>query len=252
MRMLSFIFCLLITFSVRAELLKPQTSGEVEILKSTFSALEILEEWARLKGINLSIDRSFPKKSIFHLRGKKSLSSEELDAYVTGVVGQSQFTLVTFPGSKLVKVISSRDVRYEPLPVYRNVNDVPENHSYAQMVYELKHIDPKDLARNLRPFLSRYGRVIDHSNIIYVADETRNLKRIGKIINFLDTDEYAKSLKRTEELNKKHEKVVKEEKSLIQILSEKEIIFLIIFFILGSIIGFGTRGYLMKRVEGGW
>lgn len=252
MRLLIFIFILLLTSVAQAELLKPKASGEVEVLKSSFSALEILEEWAKLRGINLSIDRDFPKKAIFHLRGKKSLKSEELDAYITGVVGQSQFTLVTFPDSKFVKVLNTRDVRYEPLPVYKNMKEVPENHSYAQMVYELKHIDPRDLARNLRPFLSRYGRVIDHSNIIYVADETRNLKRIGKIINFLDTEEYAKSLKQTQELNKKHEKVVKEEKSIIQILSEKEIIFLIIFFIMGSIIGFGARGYLMKRIEGGW
>lgn len=236
----------------QSQILRPLDGERVEILKSSFTAQEVLEAWGRLRGLNLSVDQDFKKKVVFHLKGKKVFSKTELDSYVSAVVGQSGFTLITFPDSPFVKVLSSRDVRYEPVPVYKDKDVVPEDHSYSQMVYELKHIDPRALARNLRPFLSRYGRVIDDSNMIYVADENLNLRRIGKIIGFLDSAEYARSVKRTAELNKRHETVVKKEKSLIQILSEKEIIFLLIFFLLGGIIGFGTRGYVVKRIEGGW
>jgi hypothetical protein len=68
----------------------------------------------------------------------------------------------------------------------------------------------------------------------------------------VDVDTYDKDKKEIAEINEKHKKIMKNEKSFVTILIENNGIFLIVFMILGLILGFGIRGYLMKRVEGGW
>jgi hypothetical protein len=248
------LFLIVMSSTYAGVIIKDVGNGQVEIQGKSFVAGDLLAEWAQVRSFNLSVDQKFSKTKKFRIHGPRVFTPEALDSYVSSVVNKSHHTLIKFPGSNFVKVLNARDVRYEALPVYKDIKDIPKDLNYAQMIYQLKHIGPADLARNLRPFMSRYGRIIDekYSNVIYVADVDQNLRRIYKIIDFLDTEKYAKSIKTTQELNKKHEKVLKKEKTLIEILSEKEIIFLIIFFILGSIIGFGTRGYLMKRIEGGW
>ena len=59
-------------------------------------------------------------------------------------------------------------------------------------------------------------------------------------------------MKEVEEINEKHKKVLKKEKSVFDILTQNNAVFLVLFTLVGLIMGFGIRGYLMKRVEGGW
>jgi general secretion pathway protein D len=106
----------------------------------------------------------------------------------------------------------------------------------------------------MRPFLGRFGRIIDvkNSNSVYVADTGNNIRRIAQIAHYLDTEGYSKNRREMQEINEKHKIARTKSKSFYEILTKNESIFILIFFLMGSIIGFGTRGYMMKKIEGGW
>lgn len=237
-----------------AAVLEETPEGDYRITKPVVTAGEMLDAYVNLKKLNLSADRDFPYQKSFQVNGLTIIKSSQIDSYVTNLVAQSGMTMVRFPDSNLVKVLNARDIRYETIPVHKKVSAIPKDHSWSQMVYTLKYIEPSQLTRNLRPFLSRYGRIIDekYSNVIYITEENANLRRLMDIIQFLDTEAYAKNMKETKQLNQKHEQVIGKEKGILEILSSNQIIFLILFFVLGSIIGFGIRGFMMKRIEGGW
>jgi hypothetical protein len=96
--------------------------------------------------------------------------------------------------------------------------------------------------------------VIDVANAesIHIADNATNVRRLVKLIQILDTEEFVKSKKEIDDLNEKHKKILTKEKSWYEIFSQNNGIFLFVFLLVGLIIGFGTRGYMMKRIEGGW
>lgn len=118
----------------------------------------------------------------------------------------------------------------------------------------LKYVESYDIARNLRPFITRYGRVIDekNANTIILADTGKNIHRIHKLIEKLDTSDFLVRKKKVEKINSTAKREVKKNKSVLEYIKDQHVLFLIAFALIGGIIGFGTRGYLMKRIEGGW
>ena len=73
-----------------------------------------------------------------------------------------------------------------------------------------------------------------------------------KIIQELDSPDYLKSAAEVKELNEKNKKTIEKKKGFIEILNNNNVIFLLLFSLVGAVIGFGIRGYAMKRIEGGW
>jgi general secretion pathway protein D len=162
--------------------------------------------------------------------------------------------MIVDPAVPFIQVIQSRDARYTTLPVYDDLKALPNNDNFVQFNYRLKYADPADVARNMRPFMSRYGRVIDvkHSKSIHILDSADNVKRLIAITQIVDVESYTKDKEEIEAINAKYRKLLKNEKSFLSILVENNGIFIVVFMILGLILGFGIRGYVMKRVEGGW
>ena len=53
-----------------------------------------------------------------------------------------------------------------------------------------------EIARNFRPFMSRYGRIIDikQTNTIIIADTGSNINRLAKMVKFLDVAGHEEAL----------------------------------------------------------
>lgn len=153
-----------------------------------------------------------------------------------------------------INVISSRDLRYATLPVYTNILDVPETDEGIQYNYTSKYYGSEDVVNILRPFLSRYGRVISSksSNTIHISETGKNVKRLVKIIQAMDNEETLKSKKEVDEINEKNKKLISKDKGYLDTFIKNSGLLMIVFLLIGLIIGFGGRGYMMKKVEGGW
>ncbi|WP_127717994.1 hypothetical protein [Halobacteriovorax sp. HLS] len=111
----------------------------------------------------------------------------------------------------LYRIVRSRDLRYNTVPLVEVSKDkapqLPSNHDYFMMEYKLDHpSSSRIISKNLRPFLSRYGRVIapDGVNRILVQDSANNLNRIYQLITHLDQEIDKEILRKVEKREQRH------------------------------------------------
>jgi general secretion pathway protein D len=251
--MRTIILFLILTTCLHAEVLKRNSEGDFTLNKQTFKISEVLSDYARLMNYNLNVSSEFQDED-FTVQGVPTIKKDQIENYVSILLSQSGNAVIRMPDSNYLQVISGRDIRYTPLPIYKKLEDIPKNDNQAQFSHALKYIDSSELSRNMRPFLSRYGRIIDikHANAINITDTGTNLRKMAQIALHLDTEAFKKSQKEIEDINEKNKQSLKPGKSLIEILTQSSGMFICIFFLIGIILGFGSRGYMMKKVEGGW
>jgi len=107
------------------------------------------------------------------------------------------------------KIINARDIRYTPTKLIDGyVDEIPDNSDYIQAIFQLKNKDyTGQIVRNFRPFMSRYGRILDikRSNSIIITDSGVNIKRLKKLIKILDVPQAALSKNELKELKKEKE-----------------------------------------------
>lgn len=243
---------ILISGSLYAEVLKKTTDGDFVLTKNTISASELITDYARLMGYNMNIS-TYVKDESFEVQGEMLIPKDQIESYVSSILMAAGSAMIRAKDSRFLQVIDARDIRFTTVPTYTKLEDIPENVNYAQYSFVLKYIESSDLARNMRPFMSRYGRIIDvRDHMVYIIDNGKNLRRIGKIAQALDTEEFLKSKKEIDSINEKYKQSKVKSKTFYEILTQNQTIFILIFFLMGSIIGFGTRSFVMKKVEGGW
>lgn len=218
-----------------------------------FSLQEILQDYAKIHQINITFPSDYKDTKIFTY-GDLKFEEQKIMKFISMAFNQEGYTLLPNDLMNLIKVINARDVRYMDLPVFKNPEELPNTNNYVQYITSFKYADSAQVARNLRPFMSRYGRVIDeaNSNTLIISDTAENLRRIKKILSHLDTEQFMKDKILIEKLNAENESIVVEEKSFLQVISDQHILFIVLFSLVGLIIGFGIRGYMMKKIEGGW
>jgi general secretion pathway protein D len=78
-------------------------------------------------------------------------------------------------------------------------------------VIALKHVSAAEIARNFRPFMSRYGRIIDikQTNTIIIADTGSNINRLAKMVKFLDVPGHEETLQIVKVKNSSAQEIAK-------------------------------------------
>lgn len=120
------------------------------------------------------------------------LQSDQLDQLLSISLYQEGYTRIQ-EDKNIVRVIPTRDVRYDTAKIFDGKEDglevVPNTYDYFSYVVYFEHPDRiKTVARNIRPFVSRYGRVIDFegSGRLILADSGKHIKRLVPMIKKLD------------------------------------------------------------------
>ena len=137
----------------------------------------------KLTGINLILDRD--------LKGKVSIMAPT--AITVGDAWKAYLTALNINGYTLVKsgsfykIVQSRDIRYTPTKIYTGTY-TPETENYVMRIITLKNVNSTEVTRSFRPFMSRYGRIIDikQTNTIIVQDTGANINRLVRLIKFID------------------------------------------------------------------
>lgn len=239
----------LIAFCAFAQIKKSGNDWEIE--KNKVDLKSLARSYAIEKDLNLTIPHDFKNSSI-EIYGSKIIKKDEIDKFVSKVFFEQGYTFII--RDSLLQVVNMRDVRYQSVKMYKDIKKVPRTYNIVQYTTNTTHIPSRDISMNLRPFMGRYGRIIDESNgqSIVVQDSALNIHRVHQIIKLLDTPLYQKRLERLRAMNKKLDPELVYEESLTEVLSDQHVLFIILFSLLSLVIGFGIRGYLMKRIEGGW
>jgi len=224
---------------------------KVEFQNSNFMISDLIKDYATTEKMNVVFDSDYRDGQVMTV-GPRNIDKASFELYISTMLSQSGFGMRILPETRTLSVFNRRDVRYIITSSYSDLTKVPDTYEHIQFMYELKHIQSAELARNLRPFIGRYGRIIDHTNSILLSDTGKNVRRVMKIIQELDNPDYLKSAAEVKELNEKNKKIFEKKKGFIEILNNNNVIFLLLFSLVGAVIGFGIRGYAMKRIEGGW
>lgn len=102
--------------------------------------------------------------------GKVNWSQENANSLIGEVLAKSGFARVKAPNKNSYYIVTGRDIRYESnLVSYSATKDKndelppPNAADWIELVYKSENGPDvtSSISRNLRPFLSRYGRVID-------------------------------------------------------------------------------------------
>jgi general secretion pathway protein D len=175
--------------------LNPETAFGPEVVKSfnfpNTSLVDLTKHMQKLTGINLILDQK--------LKGKVSIMAPS--AITVGDAWKAYLSALNMNGYTLVKsgtffkIVQVRDIRYTPTKIYTG-NYTPDTENYAMRIIPLKNISSTEVTRSFRPFMSRYGRIIDikQTNTIIAQDTGSNINRLVRLIKFIDVPGHEESL----------------------------------------------------------
>lgn len=190
--------------------LNPETAFGPEIVESfdfpDTDIMEITRHMQKLTGINLILDKD--------VKGKVSIIAPT--PITVGDAWKAYLAALNMAGYSLIKtgafykVINARDIRYTPTKIYTG-NYTPDTENYLMRVISLKHVSAAEIARNFRPFMSRYGRLIDikQTNTIIIADTGSNINRLAKMVKFLDVAGHEEALQIVKVRNSSAQEIAK-------------------------------------------
>lgn len=96
------------------------------------------------------------------------ITAENADTLFTYILDLNGYARIPTAEKDTYLVISARDLRYHSFPSI-NVDantppKIPQNYDYYMMTYKFTNYlqgQPRDAANSMRPFMSRYGRIIE-------------------------------------------------------------------------------------------
>ena len=175
--------------------LNPETAFGPEVVTSfdfpNIELTDLTKHMQKLTGINIILEKD--------LKGKVSIMAPS--AITVGDAWKAYLTALNVNGYTLVKsgafykIVPSRDIRYTPTKIYTG-SFTPETENYVMRVIPLKNINSTEVTRSFRPFMSRYGRIIDikQTNTVIVQDTGSNINRLIRLITFIDIPGHEESL----------------------------------------------------------
>ena len=155
------------------------------------SLTDLTKQMQKLTGLNLIMDKE--------LKGKISIMTPS--PITVGDAWKAYMTALEMNGYGLVKtgayyrIVATRDIRYMPTKIYTG-SFAPNTDNYIMKILPLKNINSTEITRSFRPFLTRYGRLIDikQTNTIIVQDTGANINRLARLIKFIDVPGHEETL----------------------------------------------------------
>jgi len=191
--------------------LNPETAFGPEVVQSfdfpETTLEDLTKQMQKLTGINLIMDGKGLKGKVSIIAPSPITVGDAWKAYLTALEING-FTLVK--SGSFYKIVTTRDIRYTPTKIYTG-NYTPNTDNYVMRILPLKNIDSTEVTRSFRPFMSRYGRIIDikQTNTIIVQDTGSNINRLVRLIKFIDVPGYEESLQIIPVVNSSAQEIAK-------------------------------------------
>ena len=175
--------------------LNPETAFGPEVVTSfdfpNVSILDLTKHMQKLTGLNLILDKD--------IKGKISISTPS--PITIGDAWKAYLEALSINGYSLVKsgayytIVNNRDIRYSPTTMYTGTY-APNTENYIMQIIPLKYVSSREVANSFRPFMSRYGRIIEikQTNTVIVQETGTHINRLMKLIKFIDIPGHEESL----------------------------------------------------------
>jgi general secretion pathway protein D len=188
-------YLLLLILSTQVHARLNVIDGEILPFTNTkYPIKEFIKDYAELTKLNVT----YPAKLIqdeetVHIQLATKSTIDEFKVIFYEALANLGYTPIE--DGNLLWISDTKDMRYLASPVYTDQN-YPKDARYSTVVFKLKYPLSSEISRNMRPFMSRYGRVIDMSDAktILFHDRGDNTARLIKTIENLDTEAAYKSV----------------------------------------------------------
>lgn len=166
---------------------------------------DCIELVSKLTGDKYLLDKDI-KGKLNHTKNF-SIKKENADQFISHALHISGFTRLPFDKDTWT-VLPQRDVRYQALKNYIHGEDkIPNNDDFINVVIKLKNrFLAGDISRSFRPFMSRYGRIVDLKDpgLLVISDTAKNSNRLIEMVALIDrepTEQDEKKAKDKERFN---------------------------------------------------
>lgn len=156
----------------------------------------VLQLYSRLTGLTVIRGQGVSdalKVTVINPAGVR-LSAEEARRVLDTALDVNGLTAVEVDG--VIRVVPHKEAQAEAIPTVVGEEEAPPGDRMVTMLRSLRYIDANTLATQLRSFVST-GVIfaVQATNSIVVADSAANIERLMKIIDYLDVEVSAGSLK---------------------------------------------------------
>lgn len=182
------ILMLLMCSQVFAGELRMENGEILPITNPHYPLKEFVKDYARMMKINVTYPSNLMRdKDSLHIEFNTKTTPEEFKKVFYEMLSNLGYTAIE--DNKILWLHNSRDIRYLASNVYVD-QSFPKDARYSTVLYKLKYPISSDVSRNLRPILTRFGRVIDLSDArtIILNDQGSNIDRLIKTIKIMDVE----------------------------------------------------------------
>jgi general secretion pathway protein D len=175
--------------------LNPETAFGPEVIQgfdfNNVSILDLTKFMQKTTGLNLILDKD--------IKGTITISSPT--PITVGDAWKAYLQALSIHGYSIVKsgayytIVNNRDIRYSPTTMYTGTYS-PNTENYVMQIISLKYVNSREVANSFRPFMSRYGRIIEikQTNTVIVQETGTHINRLMKLIKFIDIPGHEESL----------------------------------------------------------
>ena len=153
---------------------------------------------------------------------------------------------------EIYRIMRVRDARDANIPLILDPAQLPDNDLQVNHVFKMKYFPAEMMARNLRSFAPANARLIpdEATNSVLITDVSRSMAKYRDLISRLDTPRGADDAK-TAMASRAKVEICPSAGSVPGNGINNNTVMLVMFSLIGLILGFLIRGYVIRRIEGG-
>ncbi|MEK6705291.1 MAG: secretin N-terminal domain-containing protein [Bdellovibrionota bacterium] len=243
--LMSGLLCCL-SFSITS--MAKDSSGNVRVKTGEMSLMAYLEGVSEVLGLQISAsDLKGQDGPTVSVSFGGPMTREQAMAQMYSVLALRGYTLIHEANIDVYHLLRMRDARDSNLPLIIDQAVLPEDDSMVTHAIQMKYIPAEAVARNLRSLAPVNSRLIpdEGTNTLFITDSARAMKKYHAIVSRMDTPKAADEAKDYLKKRSKADACAAPEQG------SNYTIFIVLFSLIGLILGFLIRGYVIRRIEGG-
>jgi len=211
-----------------------------------------IEEMSDGLGITINASDMSPK-TIVNVAQGGNLTRTEAFARLHALLWTQGYALIHTPDLDIYRIKKARDARDGNIPLFTDLGKLPDNDQLVTFAFYLRHIEPDAIARLIRSFAPAPSRIVPYSagQLVLITDTARAMKKYQAIITRMDTPQAGVEAKEYLKSIKKEDCAEALAPPLNAGMGPHPVIPIALFSLMGLILGFLVRGYVIRRIEGG-
>ena len=226
--------------------------GEIQLKTGEMGFFNFLEMVSERLDLQIDASGLGSTSTIIVIPDTGPLSLDRAKALVLSVLYLQGYSWIHDSATDLYRIMYQRDARDQETPMITDAAQLPDSDLLVTYFMRMENVSPEYIARIIRSFMPTNSRIIpdEATNSVLITDSSRNILKLKKLIQQVDTPQTAKQS--FEWLNVRSKKM--EGNCPDQVSDSRPPqpgILIALFSLIALVIGFLIRGYVIRRIEGG-